>query len=272
MRDVEQPAIAPTRQNGSPSRQHLPGPASGWAATARFGPGGTCWAGSGPCLRVIAVNPQRGTGSSPDARLDLLRRAVEQPAEDGPHVYLTSAGFFGSAAPAGDRIAGLYWPGDLDLGSLDSRLGDLASRLPRDTIIGVGVEQSSAYADQRIWWYSGVTRTRDRETVRTESPMAERRIEVGGFRLLAFVCGELCDGGSGFDPETDTAGIDVVLDAAHASVARAWDREATPPEVRIPANLPRPWPALWRHARADPRSGFRRRLRPTPRQLGSLQG
>lgn len=58
--------------------------------------------------------------------------------------------------------------------------------------------------------------------------MAERRIEIGEFRLLAFVCGELCDGGSGFAPATDTVGFDVVLDAAHASVARAWNSEAEP--------------------------------------------
>jgi hypothetical protein len=58
--------------------------------------------------------------------------------------------------------------------------------------------------------------------------MTDRRIEILGFRLLAFVCGELCDGGSGFDPETNTTGIDVVLDAAHGSVARAWNRDALP--------------------------------------------
>jgi hypothetical protein len=207
---------------------HLPSPASGWAATAYFGPGGTRWAGSGPCLRVVAVNPQRGTGSSSDARLDLLRRAVEQSVGNGPCVFLTSAGFFGCAAPAGDKIADIYWHGDLDLRNLDGRIGDLAFHLPADRIIGVGVEQSYADADQRIWWYSGGSRTRNRETVRGESSMTDRRIEVGGFRLLAFVCGELCDGGSGFDAEIDTTGIDVVLDAAHASVARAWDREAAP--------------------------------------------
>jgi len=137
-----------------------------------------------------------------------LQRAVDQPVADGPCVYLTSAGFFGCAAPTGDRIADLYWPGDLDLRNLDAQLGDLTSRLSPDTIIGVGVEQSYADADQRIWWYSGGSQSRLRETVRTESSMADRRIEVAGFRLLAFVCGELCDGGSGFDVDNDTSAID----------------------------------------------------------------
>jgi hypothetical protein len=59
--------------------------------------------------------------------------------------------------------------------------------------------------------------------------MADRSIQVGRFRVLAFVCGELFDGGSGFDAVTDTAGVDLVLDAGHASVARAWDRAAMPP-------------------------------------------
>src|SRR5262245_14444153 len=222
MLDVQSHAITAAQRKGSARRpQHLPGPASGWAATACFGPGGTRWAGSGPCLRVTAVNPQRGTGSSSDARFDLLHRAVEQPAGDGPCVYLTSAGFFGCAAPAGDRVADLYWPGDLDLRELDGRIGDLAVDLAADKIVGVGVEQSCADADQCIWWYSGGSRTRIRETVRGESSMTDRRIEIGGFSLLAFVCGELCDGSSGFDPETDTTGVDVVLDAAHGSVARA---------------------------------------------------
>src|SRR5262249_37278650 len=152
-----------------------PGPASGWATTACFGPGGTRWTGSGPCLQVVTVSPQRGTGSSSDVRFDLLRRAVQQPAGDGPCVYLTSAGFFGCAAPAGDKIGDLYWPGDLDLRSLDRRIGRLAFHLPANTIIGVGVEQSCADADQRIWWYSGGSRNHIRETVRGDSSMADRR-------------------------------------------------------------------------------------------------
>ena len=220
--------LQPSRDSSSSLTPYIFEAASGWAVTACFGPGGIRWPGAGACLRVTAVNPQRGTGSSSDARLDLLRRAVEQEGAIGPCVYLTSAGFFGCAAPTGDRIAALTWPGDLDLGDLDRRIGDLARRLPADTVIGVGVEQSWATADQRIWWYTGASRTRSHETVRNESTMADRRIEIGEFRLLAFVCGELCDGGSGFDPATDTTGIDVVLDAAHASVARAWDREAEP--------------------------------------------
>ena len=111
---------------------------------------------------------------------------------------------------------------------LDGRIGELALRLPADTILGVGTERSCADPDQRIRWYSGGSRTRNQETVRGESSMTDRRVEIGGFHLLAFVCGELCDGGSGFDPERDTTGVDVVLEAAHASVARAWDREAAP--------------------------------------------
>jgi hypothetical protein len=148
--------------------------------------------------------------------------------DNRPCVFLTSAGFFGCAAPPGDKIADLRWPSDLDLAKLGERIGDLVGRLPPETILGVGVEQSCAYTDQRIWWYSGGSRCRIRETVRCETPMAERRFEIAGFTLLAFVCGELCDGGSGFDPRANVTGIDVIVDAAHASVVRAWDRNAEP--------------------------------------------
>jgi hypothetical protein len=71
-------------------------------------------------------------------------------------------------------------------------------------------------------------------------------LEVGGFRLRAFVCGELCDGGCGFDIAHDLQGIDVVLDAAHGSITRRWDRAA------------QPWP----------RGAFQR----TFRQLGTVCG
>src|SRR5690242_15417350 len=95
-------ATEPMPPKGSTQKaQHLPGQASGWAVTACFGPGGIRWQEEGPCLRVVAVNPCRGTGSSADSRIDLLRRAVERLGRDGPCVYLTSAGFFGCAAPAG---------------------------------------------------------------------------------------------------------------------------------------------------------------------------
>lgn len=172
------------------------------------------------------MNPRRGAGTSVNARLELLQGVLGPAVQDGPCVYFTSAGFFGCAPPAGDRIRHIRWPGRLELSELNRRLGALTAALPFDQVLGVGVEQSPEYTDQRIWWYRGGSRVRHRETVRAESPMPDRRIEVGGFRVLAFVCGELCDGGSGFDAPTDTAGIDVVLDAAHASVARAWDRAA----------------------------------------------
>lgn len=178
---------------------------------------------------MVAINPKRGTGSLPKERLTLLRRAIHQTTDDGACVYLTSAGFFGCAAPAGDSSRDFRWPGDLDLSGLNRQLGNLALGLPSEKVLGIGVEQSPEYADQRIWWYRGESRTRYGETVRANTSMSERLIEVGGFRLLAFVCGELYDGGSGFDPAADTDDIDVVLDAAHGSVARAWNRVAMPP-------------------------------------------
>jgi hypothetical protein len=216
----------PPRRRLAQRERHVLGPASGWAVTAHFGPGGTRWAGSGPCLRVIAVNPRRGTGSSPDRRLELLERAIEQTAEGGPCVYFTSAGFIGCATPAGDQTKDFFWPGDLDVSDLDRRLGDLASQLPADTRLGVGVEASDT--DQKIWWYSGCRIARSPEIVRAETQMQDRLVEIGGFRLLAFVCGELWNGGSGFDITRDTVGVDVVLDSAHGSVNRVWDRAANP--------------------------------------------
>lgn len=213
----------------APARHgHIPGTAEGWAVTARFGPGGVRWGGAGSCLRVVAVNPQRGTGTTTPARLDLLRGVLAMAGTDVPTVYLTAAGFCGCATPPGDSTTDLTWPGSLDLPRIDQEVGDLASRLPPESLLLVGVEPSWHDPDQRIWCYGGGDRTRRKNIVRAEADMVDRLLEVGEFRLLVFVCGELWDGGSGFDLATHTAGVDVVLDAAHASVGRWWDRAAEP--------------------------------------------
>ena len=222
---VQENGLTPQKTPAQPE-WHILGPASGWAVTARFGQFGKCWDGSGPCLRVVAVNPRRGTGSSLEARLDLLQRAIKRTEEKGPSIYLTSAGFFGCVAPAGDQI-NFDWPGEFDVSDLDRRLGELAMRLPADTRLCVGVEPTSD--DQWLWWYKGSVSSRFREIVQNCTEMQDRRIEVAGFRLLVFVCGELWDRHErGFNSARDTVGIDVVLDAAHGSINRVWDRVADP--------------------------------------------
>lgn len=224
-----QPAgeVVPPRKGTVRVQAHIGGAASGWVVAARFGPGGVRCVSEGPSIRVVAVNPRRGTGSSPEARLGLLRRAVERTSETGPTVYLTSAGFIGCAAPEGDRTKDFYWPGGLDLQSIDRRLCDLAARLPPDALVCVGVEDSWEDEAQRLWLYAGGVSARVREIVRADTTLQWRSLQVAGFRLLAFVCGELWDGGGGFDP-ANAEGVDVVLDAAHGSVNRVWDRAAEP--------------------------------------------
>src|SRR5438067_8882254 len=83
---------------------HFSGLAKGWGVTARFGPGGIRWPGAGPCLRVVALNPQRGTGTTTRARFEFLRRALATVGTDGRTVFLTAAGFFGCVAPPGDSL------------------------------------------------------------------------------------------------------------------------------------------------------------------------
>lgn len=229
MRDVECQAIRPTQRRGSAFGPLNPrDAASGWAVKAQFGSGGIRWSGTGPCLQVVAVNPQRGTNSSVVARLDLLHRAINATSVDGPCVYLTSAGFIGCVAPRGDRTKDFSWPGGLNLLDIDRRLGVLASTLPPDSLLAVGVEQSWKDSDQQIWLYSAGDRVRRGEIVRANSDMEHRQFVIGGFRLLFFVCGELWDGGSGFDMARNMEGVDVVLDAAHGSINRVRDRAAEP--------------------------------------------
>jgi hypothetical protein len=131
-------------------------------------------------------------------------------------------------APAGDSTSDLSWPGGLDLSDIDRRLGAISERLPKDTLLAVGVEQSGEAHEQKIWWYSAGDRSRCGEVVRDATALEGRVLEVGGFRSLLFVCGELWDGGSGFDMSRDATSIDVVLDAAHGSINRVWDRAAAP--------------------------------------------
>jgi len=111
-------------------------------------------------------------------------------------VYLTAAGYFGCVAPPGDRLE-LLRPGGLDLDLLDRELGEQALRLPGDSLLGAGVEPSDRDSDQRMWWYAGGNRTVRKVIVRAGTRMQDRLLEVGGFRLPAFVCGEICDGGAG---------------------------------------------------------------------------
>ncbi len=229
MKQTESPCSEASSHNDpSSGRRVVPDSAFGWAVTARFGAGGTRWTGSGPHLRVVAVNPRRGTGASVDARLDLLQRAIDATHTDGPCVYLTSAGYFGCVTTAGDSTRDFSWPGDLDLGDLDRRLGAISATLPKDTLLAVGAEQSWETHEQKVWWYTAGSRARSGEVVRDATALADRVLDVGGFRLLLFVCGEFWDGGSGFDMTRDTKRIDVVLDAAHGSINRVWDRAAEP--------------------------------------------
>jgi len=179
-------------------------------------------------LQVIALNPRRGTGSSPEARFGLLCRVIEQTSRPEPTVYITSAGFVGCATPAGDSTKDFFWPGHLDLADLDRRFGEVACQLPEHTRLGIGVEPSWEDEHQRLWWYRWGVKSRCSEIVRAGTPLQDRLVEVGGFRLLPFICGELWDGGSGFDITRDTVGVDVVIDAAHGSVNRVWDRAAEP--------------------------------------------
>jgi hypothetical protein len=176
----------------------------------------------------VAVNPQRGTGTTPQARLELLRQALETVRDDGPTVYLATAGFLGCVTPAGDSLKNLLWPGNLDLEGLNREIGDLAVRLPKESLLGVGVEPSGRLGHQWLWWYTGRSCWRRTVIIRAETAMRDRLLELCGFRFLGFVCGEPWDGGSGFNLALDTAGVDVVLDAAHASINRWRDRAAQP--------------------------------------------
>jgi hypothetical protein len=111
---------------------------------------------------------------------------------------------------------------------LDRSLGEIAAKLPKTTLLIAGVEPSWEDEHQRLWWYSGGLKNRCGEIIRAGTSLQNRLIEVAGFRLLAFVCGELWDGGSEFDIAKNAEGVDVIVDAAHGSVNRAWDRAAEP--------------------------------------------
>lgn len=208
-------------------------PAHGWAVVANFGPSGVRWSGTGPRLKVVAVNLERGTGSTTAARLDLLRKAIDLVHPDGPIIYLTPAGFFGCASSRGDHIndGNLSWPGIADPAELTQLLGEQAAALPKDTMLAIGVDKGSEDALQEQWWFRGGRSEPERQLVRgamLKGEMKERTFQVDGFHVLGFVCGELWDGGSGFEFQKHTAGLDLVLDLAHASINRLWDRTVRP--------------------------------------------
>lgn len=202
-------------------------PAKGWLVSTRFGPGGKRWSGSGPALQVVAINLERGTGSQEEARLNLLKRAVNIIQVDGPLVILTPAGFFGCETLRGDRCKpeiDLKWNPIQSVTSLADSIGDAIAEFSDHVILGVGVDKAGDTHSQEQWWFRGGKRTPERELIRGRcESMAERTFQVGPFKILSFICGELWDGGSVFTVDQHLAGIDVVLDLAHASVNRTWD-------------------------------------------------
>jgi hypothetical protein len=81
---------------------------------------------------------------------------------------------------------------------------------------------------QEQWWFRGGHNEPVARLVRAATDLAKRKFRVGKFSVMGFVCGEVWDGGSSFNPSKDTAGIDLILDLAHASLNRVWARNVRP--------------------------------------------
>jgi hypothetical protein len=202
-------------------------PAQGWIGTAKFGKGGTRARDDRSTLTVHALNPQRGTDCSIPGRIDLLSRALMTvPTEQGERIFLTTAGWFGCVTPKGNTANGLSW---LSLSvaeenSLKKTVGHLVEKLPQSTHVAIGVDRYGYDNQQELWWfqggYSGVQVTH----VRTQKPIPR---SIGNFRVLGFICGAIYGfGGPALDVSQDLTGVDVVLDASHASLNRQRKRQA----------------------------------------------
>lgn len=189
----------------------------------RIGRGGRRPSNKGKALQVVAIHVERGTGSTVAARANLLARAIEAAPPNEPTLYLTTAGFFGMDTKPGasTKEDGLHFFQPRGP-SVTKALLRVAGSLPAHAHVLAGVDEPDANDEQELWLVSGGEIVG--EPVRREDqPVHDRIFEVDGFRVLPFVCGEIYDGGITFDPETDLKKIDVVADAAHASVNRSHD-------------------------------------------------
>jgi len=204
-------------------------------ATAKFAASGRRWTNKGEHLLVHAVSPERGSGSSSSARLNLLRRAVALGGQDAQGLYLTSAGFFGCSASEGNSAAGLKWPGLWPAGEerLLTALGAFASGLRDGVWLAIGVDMSRCYEAQEFWWFRGGESTHQCRVFRNRTPVADRVVTIGPFKVLGFVCGGIFgDHGIKCAVPDDVRGIDVVVDAAHASMNRQVDPAASASNLR----------------------------------------
>jgi len=206
-------------------------PALGWAILTEFGKNGARWDGVGPSLRGVAINPERGTGSSVQARLELLRQAINDVPPEGPTLYFTAAGFFGCRAERGDKISDLAYSPMPELADLPALIGEIAAALPENCALAVGVDELDDDAFQSQWWFKGGSPDRIRHIYRCTSRdinLQHRIVSIGEFSVIGFLCGELWDRGRAFDYEKDSRGIDIVIDLAHASINRTWDGAVRP--------------------------------------------
>lgn len=218
--------------SGGDTTTHIGGRATGWLATATFVTGGARppQDNLNSVLTVHAINPERGSGTSLRARGELLKRAVVQGGQVANTVYLTSAGFFGCVSPAGNSSRGLKWPGidQRTEARLLARLGGFAHSLNPDVWLAIGVDLSGeTHTKQELWWFRGGSEELQHKDVRGVTPADDRMVAIGPFNIKAFICGGIF-GYHGVEPliPEDLAGVDVVLDAAHASMNRKRDAEA----------------------------------------------
>ena len=205
------------------------GKTRGWAMVAEFGKGGKRWSGRGARLKVVGVHIERGTGAKPADRAALLRRAIDAEPPDGATVYFTTAGFFGMDPQAGASSSrgDIDWTGVAPK-TVQRHLGGIASALPATARLLVGADFGEGYYDeQEQWLFEGTNERPVRRVVRNQMPVGDRVFDVGGFRVLSFVCGEISDGRARLRPERHLSGIDAVIDLAHASVPRTHDRHAS---------------------------------------------
>lgn len=158
-------------------------------------------------------------------RLFFLEEAVAALPPQGVTAYLTCAGFFGSRAMDG-RHAGDGGGWELlsasDLLTIEQRLGSLAAGMPKDSFLIIGVDRDEGKA-QELWFYRGGESARFQCVARGDVPA---KIDLAGFKVLAFVCGAIYDpkDGNPLDSARHLDDVDVVLDAGHVSLNRVRDR------------------------------------------------
>lgn len=209
-------------KRGSGKSGTTPGRARGWATVVRIGRGGRRPRKNAKALQVVAVHVERGTGSTVAKRANLLARAIEAAPPNEPTLYLTTAGFFGVEYPAGSSVDDLVFFRPRR-SSVEKALLRTTGDLPAHAYVLAGVDlDDDEYENQELWLVNRGKLIRE-PTMRYVQAPHERIFEVDGFRVLPFVCGEIYDGG--FNPEADLKKVDVVVDAAHASVNRAHDRD-----------------------------------------------